>query len=145
MRIDWTARLPFCVRQRAVYLLAFLTTILLGLAFIRGPNPLSALFGKYPGDVLWAIMVFFGCGFLRPQASTIRVAGLALAFSLGIECLKLYQAPWMVDIRHSRLGYLVFGHSFSFENIAAYALGIVLAAAIEIAYFAARQARLAKG
>jgi hypothetical protein len=119
-------------RNRAVYVLAFVVTILLGLASRRYHGAISELFGKYPGDALWAAMVFFGWGALRPRASTRSVALLALATCLVVEAMKLYQAPWIVGIRHTTLGHLIFGHVFSVENLAAYAVGVVVALSVEV-------------
>jgi hypothetical protein len=105
--------------------------IALGLASRRDPNPVSDLFGKYPGDALWAAMVFFGLGALRPKDSSLRIASLALAACFAIEALKLYQAPWIVEIRYTTLGHLVFGHVFSAGNLVAYAVGVAVALGLE--------------
>jgi len=112
--------------------LAFASAIVLGLASRRHPSPLSDFFGKYPGDALWAAMVFFGWGALRPRSSSLNVALLALATCLVVEFMKLYQAPWIVGIRHTTLGHLVFGHVFSVQNLMAYAVGVVAALGIEL-------------
>ena len=115
-----------------MYVLAFAASILLGLASRHYPSAVSELFGKYPGDALWAAMVFFGLGILRPRASSLSIALLALAACFVIEAMKLYQAPWLVGIRHTTLGYLVFGHVFSVQNLVAYAVGIVVALGVEV-------------
>jgi hypothetical protein len=107
---------------------------LLGLASRHYPTSISELFGKYPGDALWAAMVFFGLGCLRPRASTIGVALLALAICFGVEAMKLYQAPWIVAIRHTTLGHLVFGHVFSVQNLLAYVIGIAIALSVEVGW-----------
>lgn len=128
MMIPFTARRA---RVRIAYVLAFAVCILLGLASRRYAGPHGELFGKYPGDALWAAMVFFGLGALRTRASTVNNAILALAICLAIELLKRYQAPWIVEIRHTTLGHLVFGHVFSFQNLVAYAVGVIVALGIE--------------
>ena len=105
---------------------------MLGLASRSYPiASLDELFGKYPGDALWAAMVFFGLGAFRPRASTRSNALLALAICCVVEAMKLYQAPWIVGIRETTLGHLVFGHTFSVENLVAYAVGVVVALGIE--------------
>ena len=119
-------------RNRAVYVLALVVAILLGLASRRYHGAISEFLGKYPGDALWAVMVFFGWGALRPRASTRSVALLALATCLVVEAMKLYQAPWIVGIRHTTLGHLIFGHVFSVENLAAYAVGVAVALSAEV-------------
>jgi len=77
-------------------------------------------------------MVFFGWGTLLLRASTLSVALLAIGASYGIEALKLYQAPWIVSIRNTTLGHLVFGHSFSWQNLIAYAIGAALGIVVEL-------------
>ncbi len=110
-----------------------LAALALGLASRRHPSLLGPLFGKYPGDALWAMMVFFGIGFMRPMSSVLRLAAAAAVFCLGIELLKLCSAPWLVHARGTRFGYLVFGHVFSLANLAAYAVGIALGVCLAFA------------
>ena len=102
------------------------------LASRRYPTVLSEYLGKYPGDALWAAMVYFGCGAVRPRDGTLAVAALAFATSCVVEVLKLYQASWIVGVRHTNLGHLIFGHAFSARNLAAYAVGVVLALGVEV-------------
>jgi hypothetical protein len=117
-------------RSRTVCALSIATTIALGLASRRFPI-LFPVFGKYPGDALWALMVFFGWGLLFPTASRFRVAALTIFTSYTVELLKLYQAPWIVAVRHTTLGHLVFGHVFSWQNLIAYAVGVAMGCTIE--------------
>jgi len=91
-------------RKRCWYGLAVIVTIALGLASRQFRGALPEVLGKYPGDALWALMVFFGWGVVFPQASTVRIALLTLGVCVAIETLKLYQAPWIVGIRHTTLG-----------------------------------------
>ena len=113
------------MRRRAIALLAITVVVLLGLASRRWPVA-PDLLGKYPGDALWALMVLFGWTVLLPWASTGRIALLAGVTCLAIECLKLWQAPWLVEIRNSIVGHLVFGQIFSWQNLVAYAVGIAV-------------------
>ena len=53
-------------RRRLVALAALLATLLLGLTSRHWPEALPAALGKYPGDALWASMVFFGWRARRP-------------------------------------------------------------------------------
>ena len=115
-------------RSRVAYAMFVVVSILLGLASRQYPNGISSLFGKYPGDALWAAMVFFGLGALRPEASTLNIALLAFATSFSVEFMKLYQAPWIVGIRDTTAGHLVFGRVFAVWNLVAYAVGIWTAA-----------------
>jgi len=118
-------------RSRALYFVAVVVTIAAGLASRRFPGLTPACLGKYPGDALWALMVFFGWGTRSPKGSTLRIALAALLTCYLVELVKLYQAPWIVAVRHSTLGHLVFGHAFSWQNIIAYAVGVLGGVAIE--------------
>ena len=111
-------------RSRLGYALAVLATIAAGLASRHFVFLQPALLGKYPGDALWALMVFFGWGLLFPRFSSGRITVLALATSWTVEFLKLWQSPAWSGIRHSSIGHLIFGHAFSWQNLVAYALGV---------------------
>ncbi len=116
--------------RRTAWLCCMLAAMALGYASRRLPWLFPAMLGKYPGDALWATMVFFGWRAIFPLKRLRAVAAIAATSALVIELLKLYQAPWLVAIRKSTLGHLVFGHVFSFENLIAYAAGIALGAGI---------------
>lgn len=118
-------------RKRTWYLLAFIVTIALGLASRRFPHILPSALGKYPGDALWAIMIFFGMGAIFIKVSSLQLGCRALAFSFGIEALKLCQTPWLVSLRHTTLGHLVFGHVFSWQNLVAYTVGVLMGLLVE--------------
>ena len=108
---------------------------MLGLLSRRYPQYLPAALGKYPGDALWALMVFFGMGFLFRSSPTIVVAAAAFAFSVAIEFSQLYHAPWIDSIRGTFAGHLVLGSGFAWIDILAYAVGITIGAAIEFLLF----------
>ena len=118
-------------RRRLVALAATFATIALGLASRRWPDALPAAFGKYPGDALWALMVFFAWRAWRPRARTRDVALLAAATSAAVECAKLWQAPWLVGFRHTTLGHLLLGHVFSWQNLVAYGAGVIVGVALD--------------
>jgi hypothetical protein len=109
--------------RRPIAVAAMALTLLLGLASRHWSDALPALLGKYPGDALWALMVFFGWRALRARATTCRVALLALASSAAVEFAKLWQAPWLVQFRHTTGGHLLLGHVFSWQNLVAYGVG----------------------
>ena len=65
------------------------------------------------------------------QASTWKIGCLAMAFSVVIELSQLYHAPWIDSIRHTTLGGLILGFGFLWSDLACYAVGVGLGAAIE--------------
>jgi len=121
-------------RKRTWYLIAFVATIATGLASRRYPQVLPASTGKYPGDALWSLMVFFGLGLIFPRVSSLRMGSGALAVAFGIEALKLYPGPWLASIRHTTLGHLVFGHTFSWQNLVAYTVGVLAGLVLEVLF-----------
>jgi len=110
----------------------FVAVIALGLASRKFPSLFPVLFGKYPGDSLWALMVFLGWSFCKPLASTRNLAALAFATSCLVELSQLYQAAWLNTIRSTTLGHLVLGSTFSWLDFAAYAFGVLVGALIDI-------------
>lgn len=128
------ALLKIRFRKRSWYLVAFVLTIVAGLASRRFSQVLPSFVGKYPGDVLWSLMVFFGLGAIFRRASSLLLSVGALGFSFGIEALKLCDAPWLVSVRHTTLGHLVFGSIFSWQNLVAYTIGIMLGLGIELRF-----------
>ena len=120
------------MRRRRIWIsVAILVVVLLGLASRKYPTMLPSFVGKYPSDVLWALMVFLGWAFCKPQASTRTIASLAFATSCLVEFSQLYQAPWINSIRSTTPGHLVLGSTFSWMDIAAYAVGVLLGALLD--------------
>src|SRR5215469_1986586 len=121
-------------RNRITYASLVLCTIPVGLATRAFPSWLPSALGKYPGDCLWAVMVFFGLCVLFPRLTTLRIACLALAFSFTIETVKLCPWSWLSSIRQTTLGHLVFGHVFTWQNFIAYSIGIASASVGDAIY-----------
>lgn len=119
------------LRSRAWYLVATIGMVVAGLASRHFPGWLPSSLGKYPGDALWSLMVFFGLGSIFHHAASVQVGLGALGCSFGIEALKLCRATWLVNMRHTALGHLVFGSAFSWQNLVAYAIGILVGLVIE--------------
>jgi len=76
-------------------------------------------------------MVFFGMGVIFNTAPSLTLGWRALAFSYGIEALKLCQVTWLVSLRRSTLGHLIFGHVFSWQNLVAYTAGVLVGLLVE--------------
>ncbi|KQQ47269.1 hypothetical protein ASF61_01035 [Duganella sp. Leaf126] len=114
-------------RSRLVCGMLVLAVIALGLASRRYPGLFPAALGKYPGDALWTMMVFFGLAVIAPRSSATRLALGALAISWVVEFGQLYQAPWIVAVRAHPLGHLVLGSAFGWSDLVAYAAGALLA------------------
>jgi hypothetical protein len=123
---------PSAVRNRPRYLLFIFVTTVSGLIWRSRLIPLTPFMSKYGGDALWALMVFFGFGFLFTRISTVRLSLVSLGFAWAIEFSQLYRTPWFDAIRATRPGHLVFGSTFNWPDLPAYAVGIALGALLEI-------------
>lgn len=108
-----------------------LAVIALGLASRKFPGQFPAVLGKYPGDALWTMMVFFGLAVLRPASTITWLTTGALVISYLVEFGQLYQAPWIVAVRAHPLGHLVLGTAFGWMDLVAYTAGAVVAMLIE--------------
>lgn len=121
-------------RSRVVYGIAIVVTIILGLASRKYQNILPDWLGNYSGDVLWALMVFLGVGFIFTRWSTLRIAAMALVFSFSIEISQLYHSLWIDAIRRTRIGALVLGFGFLWSDLVCYVIGIFIGILIEKLY-----------
>lgn len=105
--------------------------IALGLASRAWPELLPAALGKYPGDALWALMVWLGWAMVWPRARAWHLGCLALLTASAVECSQLYKAPWIDALRGTTLGHLVLGSGFATHDIVAYAVGIAVGVALD--------------
>ena len=114
-------------RNRIVYAILCICTIVVGLATRAFPSWLPTAFGKYPGDSLWAVMAFFGLAIIFPRLTTLRLACVTLVFCFAIETLKLCPWSWLNSLRQTTVGHLVLGRKFTWQNYFAYSIGVVCA------------------
>lgn len=121
-------------RSRLVYGIVIIVTIFLGLASRKYQDILPNWLGNYAGDVLWALMVFLGIGFIFKKWSTLRIAAMALVFSFSIEISQLYHSLWIDAIRRTRIGALVLGFGFLWSDLVCYVIGIFIGILIEKLY-----------
>jgi glycopeptide antibiotics resistance protein len=108
-------------------MIAVVITILLGLASRKYSYQLLLIVAQNAGDVLWAMMVYFGFRFLLVRKSLIMAIGLSFLFSFGIEFSQLYQADWINQLRATLLGALILGKGFLTVDLIRYTVGIMLA------------------
>lgn len=118
-------------RRRAVALALAAATVALGLASRRYGAALPESVAAYSGDTLWALLAYLIATAAAPCAPVTHRAAAALAFAFAIETSQLYHAPWIDDIRGTRLGALVLGSGFLWSDFACYAAGVALGAAAE--------------
>jgi glycopeptide antibiotics resistance protein len=112
---------------RRTYFIAVVITILLGLASRKFSPLLFSFLAENAGDVLWAMMVYFGFRFLFLKKSIVTAIFLSFLFSFGIEFSQLYQEDWINQIRGTLLGALILGKGFLIIDLIRYTIGIVIA------------------
>lgn len=112
------------MRQRLYYLFLIGMVVILGLLsrefFIDLPKDI--------GDILWGLMIFLLMGFIFRDKPTVNIMVFSIIFSIGIEVAKLYHAPWIDTFRYTRIGGLILGYAFSWNNILCYIMGISIGA-----------------
>jgi hypothetical protein len=108
--------------------------IVCGLALRLGGYDIGLphLLVKYGGSTLWGAMVFFLLATLLPRQPPVRLALLAIVVAALTEFSRLYHAPWLDAFRLTLAGALLLGRIFAWWNIAAYMVGIGLAALVEV-------------
>jgi len=119
-------------RPRWLTAALLLLTIALGLASRRYADTLPSFIAAYAGDALWAAMVFWIAALLFPRTRTRTLAAIALGLSFAVELSQLYQAPWINEIRATRLGALALGHGFLWSDLLCYAAGVALASVADL-------------
>ena len=95
-----------------------------------------AALGKYPGDALWALMLFAGYCTLLPRIVTWKLVALALCTSYAVEFSQLYQAPWINSIRATTFGHLALGSTFNWPDLVAYTVGVAIGAGVDMLWLA---------
>jgi hypothetical protein len=122
------------IRNKSLYLIATIGVIVLGMGSRYIHGLFSLALGKYPGDALWALMIFLGLGYLMPGNSTIKNLAIAIVISFAVEISQLYQAPWINAIRNTTLGHLVLGSGFGWVDFLAYLVGVLIGSVAELVY-----------
>ncbi|MGB8700084.1 MAG: DUF2809 domain-containing protein [Thermosynechococcaceae cyanobacterium] len=117
---------PNQAASRLGYAIATLVVILIGLASRRYQWLFPSFLEQYPGDALWALMVYLGLGFFFPKIKIILRAEYALAISYIVEVSQLYKIGWLDSIRSTTLGHLILGQGFNFKDLIAYTIGVCL-------------------
>ncbi|MDQ8186997.1 DUF2809 domain-containing protein [Pelagicoccus sp. SDUM812002] len=110
---------PKLVRTRLAFLA--IITVILGLL-----SRLYPIAGNYPGDALWATLVYFLWTFLLPRRPYLLHLLLAATTAVCVEFAQLYQAPWIDSLRQTLPGRLVLGSGFDPKDLVAYAIGCFL-------------------
>ncbi|WP_460909383.1 ribosomal maturation YjgA family protein [Spirosoma areae] len=102
-----------------------ISVLLIGFASRRFLGDISVV-KAYIGDILWALMVFFGLAFMFNRRPTKAIVLATLLVSFSIELSQLYHAPWIDNLRDTTLGGLVLGFTFVWSDLLCYSIGALI-------------------
>ncbi|MEL1248189.1 DUF2809 domain-containing protein [Flavobacterium helocola] len=83
------------------------------------------------GDVLYAVLIYFGMRFLFIHLKTHKTFLLSLLFCFSIEILQLVQIDWLIAIRKTTLGHYILGEGFLWSDLLCYIIGTLIAFLID--------------
>ena len=86
------------------------------------------------GDMLYAVLIYFGFRFLIIKSKKSTSLLLSLLFCFGIEILQLVQIDWLIAIRKTTLGHYVLGQGFLWLDLFCYVIGSLVAFLIDWKY-----------
>ena len=121
-------------RRRLAYAMGTACIIAAGLLSRTLPSSIPAVFGKYPGDIFWASMIYTILGMVIPNASAGKLSALSLSICFSVEFLKLTPSETLKSFRYTTVGHLLLGHAFNWQNLIAYSIGVACAGATEMAF-----------
>lgn len=77
------------------------------------------------GDVLYAVLIYFGFCFLFPIKNRIHILLISLLFCIIIEISQLIVWNWLDKIRTTSLGHYILGEGFLWSDLLFYIIGVV--------------------
>jgi hypothetical protein len=78
------------------------------------------------GDVLYAVLIYFGLRFLFIHLKTSKTFLLSLLFCFSIEILQLVQMDWLIGLRKTTLGHYILGQGFLWLDLLCYVAGSII-------------------
>ena len=111
---------------RLYYFISILLILILGI--------LSRKISGIPlfiGDILYAVLIYFGIRFLIMNSKKSTSFLLGLLFCFSIEILQLVQIDWLIAIRKTTLGHYILGEGFLWLDLLCYIIGTLLAFLID--------------
>ena len=108
--------------RRLFYFIITILVVLLGV-LSRKLNGIPL----FIGDVLYAIMIYFGCRMLFISGNNLVKTLVPLLLCYLIEWQQLYQAEWLVAVRNTNFGHYVLGQGFLWSDLVCYTAGVAVA------------------
>ena len=118
-------------RPFGVSLLLLLATVVNGLGIRFVPLGLPSGVTKYGGSTLWALAIYWIFSTGLPYWRLPTVVACAGSMATAIEFAKLFHSSWLDDFRLTLPGILLLGRFFSFTDIGAYWVAIIIGACLD--------------
>lgn len=102
----------------------------------------NAFFDKYLGDALYAILFYLLISMLVSELRAIKKATIVFILMVAIELFQLTQIPMALSQNENvlaRIAAMFLGTVFSWLDIVAYFVGIVIAASVDMMKFENRK------
>jgi hypothetical protein len=119
--------------NRLNYFIIALLVMLLGI-FSRKISGISL----FTGDVLYAVLIYFGFRFLFIESKKSTSLLLSLLFCFGIEILQLVQIDLLIAIRKTTLGHYILGQGFLWLDLFCYFIGSLAAYCFDKLFLSSR-------
>ncbi len=79
------------------------------------------------GDILYAVLIYFGFRFLLIDSKKTTSLLLSLLFCFCIELFQLIQFDWLIAIRKTTLGHYILGQGFLLIDLICLVIGTIAA------------------
>lgn len=79
------------------------------------------------GDILYAILIYFGFCFLFPIKNRKQILLFSVLFCFSIEISQLLDLNCLNEIRSTTLGRYILGQGFLWTDLLCYTIGTILA------------------
>jgi len=120
-------------KRRFYYFLLAIFIVFLGIGSRK-----KSLFPLFIGDVLYAILVYFGMRFLFIHWKLQTIFVLSLSFCFFIEISQVFQYDWLLALRKTTFGKYVLGQGFLWTDLICYTFGSTLAYFTDKLWFSSR-------
>lgn len=119
------------IHARLAYVALAVATIVLGLIVHFHGDALGPTARDMMGDAIWAAMIAWWVAAIVPGTSLWTRSVAAVTICFAVELSQLYHTPALDTLRRTTIGQLTLGSGFDPRDLAAYAVGVLVAALLE--------------
>lgn len=104
--------------NRITYFIITLIVLFLGIVSRK-----IAYIPLFFGDILYAVLIYFGIRFLFIHWNIYKTFLVSLLFCFSIEILQLVKFDWLVTLRTTTPGHYILGQGFLWSDLICYFIG----------------------